>query len=342
MARKTKIVQYTNENKINKINTKNKKIVKQFLQDKSRKVSPDTIKNYQSDLNIFFCYIMENCDNVYFPDIQPIDYSSFFSFGVDDLGWGSSRFARMRSVLSSFSDFFETFFYEQYPTFRNRINKIIEPLPNEAVRKKTILSDEDLQLVLDYLKDKNPTYAFVVALAAYSGCRIRELIQFDIDSLDNKRLFLSDIFYETTNKIRCKGHGKNGLQINKYVIKKLIDPYLERYLQYRQTIVDKTHTQNNALILKENGEAAQVSSLNAWRVIWEKDLEKKYNKKFHLYFHNYRHYFTTKLSRMGLSKDIIMLIVGWKSDMVEVYNDVSAKERNWDKDIAKLKNGLDI
>jgi hypothetical protein len=46
------------------------------------------------------------------------------------------------------------FFDEEAPTFKNIINTIIEPIPKDAVRKKTILTKEDVQLLFDVLESQ--------------------------------------------------------------------------------------------------------------------------------------------------------------------------------------------
>lgn len=272
LPRKTFKKVTTSPELIEKINPKNQKLIDLFLKSKGRKCSDATLKNYHSDLNIFFCWVVNNCENKYFPDIKKFEMSDFFSYTIDELKWSGKRFARMRSTLSSLSDVFLKFFEEDYPKFRNYINSVIEPIPKEPVREKTVLTDEEIKKLLDYLdsNEKFVTEACVLALAIYSGCRISELVQFNINTLDENVTAYGNQFLETTHKIRTKGSGKQGKLLNKYIIKDLFMPYYKKYLNHRQEIVEKTKSESNALFLQNSGKPVKVSTLRSWSEDWEK------------------------------------------------------------------------
>ena len=335
MARKTYKKVVTSKELISKINPKNKKLIELFLKTKGRKCSDATLKNYASDLNIFFCWVVNNCDNKYFPDIKKFEMNDFFSFAMDKLKWSGKRFARMRSTLSSLSDVFLKFFEEDYPKFRNYINNVIESVPKDPVREKTILSDEDIKRLLEHLTEdeKYITESCVLALAIYSGCRISEIVQFNIDTINIDNLAYGNVFLETTHKIRTKGAGKQGKMLNKYIIKDLFLPYYHKYLEKRKEIVKRTKTDSNNLFLQNNGKPVKLSTLRSWTKSWNLFLGED------LYFHALRHYFVTALTKKGLSDELIISIVGWSSaDMKKIYTDIDDKDRNWDKDLNKLES----
>ena len=85
MARKTFKKITTSPELIEKICNDNKKLMKLFLQDKNRKCSDATIKGYTSDLNIFFCWVVDNADNKFYPNIKKYEISNFFTFCIDEL-----------------------------------------------------------------------------------------------------------------------------------------------------------------------------------------------------------------------------------------------------------------
>ena len=60
MSRKTFKMQTTTPELLEQINSENKKLAEQFLKEKNSRSSSLTIKNYESDLNIFFVW------NLYF------------------------------------------------------------------------------------------------------------------------------------------------------------------------------------------------------------------------------------------------------------------------------------
>ena len=203
------------------------------------------------------------------------------------------------------------------------------------MREKTVLSDSDIKKLLDYLDsdEKHVTEACVLALAIYSGCRISELIQFNIDTINEDTTAYGNMFLETTHKIRTKGAGKQGKMLNKYIIKDLFLPYYHKYLEKRKEIVKRTKTDSNNLFLQNNGKPVKLSTLRSWTKSWNLFLGED------LYFHALRHYFVTALTKKGLSDELIISIVGWSSaDMKKIYTDIDDKDRNWDKDLNKLES----
>lgn len=334
MGRKTFRKVITSEELILRINPRNKKLMELFIKDKNRKCSDATIKNYTSDLNIFFCWVVNDCDNKFFADIKKFEFSDFFSFCIDELKWNGKRFARMRSVLSSLSECVIKYYDEDYPTFRNIINTVIESVPKESVREKTILEDEDLVSLLTWLSERNyVSDSCILTLAVYGGCRISELTQFTIDTIDLDNTAYDGFFLETTHKIRTKGFGKGGKPLNKFIIKDLFLPYFQAYLKEREEIVRRTNTESKALFLQKNGKPVTNNTLNSWKNKWERFLKQD------LYYHCLRHYFVTKLTKLGLSDEIIIAIVGWTSvEMKKIYTDIEDKDKDWSKDLSKLSS----
>ena len=85
MARETFKKVITSEEKWAEVNSKNKKLMDRFLKEKSTRCSSVTIKNYRSDLKIFFTWNMEENDDKYFPNIKKLDFSDFFAYGVEEI-----------------------------------------------------------------------------------------------------------------------------------------------------------------------------------------------------------------------------------------------------------------
>ena len=337
MGRKTFKKVITSEELKSQINKKNIKLMELFLKDKDRKCSPKTIKGYASDLNIFFCWnVMEN-ENKFYPDIRKSEISMFFSYCIDELKWNGKRFARMRSVLSGLSDIVIKYYDDEYPTFRNFINSVIESIPKPEVREKTILTDKEADLLLKELKDrKEYQQACFLALAMFSGCRIAELEQFTVDLIDENNVAFGGVMLETTRKLRCKGFGKEGHVIYKYIIKDLFLPYLKLWLPEREKILkEKGKSEEKGLFIKSNGDRATQNVFRGWIEKWEDIINKP------LYPHMLRHRLVTYLASLGLSSDYIVAIVGWKdSKMVNIYNDLEDKDREW-KDSDKLQKIID-
>lgn len=321
---------------IEKVNARNKTLIKRFLKEKNTRAADSTINGYASDLNIFFVWNLLYNDDKYFVDIKKLEFADFFSYGVEELKWSSNRFSRMRSVLSSLSNFIEKFYDEDFPMYRNIILKSIELMPKVPVREKTILSEEQVNNLLDFLKNKKnkPQEACLLALAIGSGARVSEWLRFTTDIIDENNTAFDDLFLETLKEIKTKGRTKQGKMLYKYIIKDIFLSYYKEWLPIREKIMEENNQEHNFIFIKKDGSPAEVDTVRSWIRKWEKFLGVDF------YPHCLRHYIVTHLTRLGLESDFIIEIMGWtSSDMYKVYNDLTAKEKKW-KNIGKLKDHL--
>ncbi|TVY09974.1 tyrosine-type recombinase/integrase [Paenibacillus cremeus] len=336
MPRKTFKKQITSPELTEQINQKNKKLIDRFLKEKNTRCSDTTIEAYTSDLNIFFTWNLLNNENKFFIEIKKIEFADFFSYCVEELKWGSARFGRMKSCLSSLSEFIIRYYDEDHPNFRNVILKAIESMPRNPVREKTILSEEQVNSLLNHLKNEisRPQEACLLALAIASGARVSEWLRFTTDIIDENNTAFEDMFLETTKKIKTKGRTKTGKMIEKYIIKDIFLPYYKDWLVERERIMNDKGKDHNSIFIKRDGEPATVETVRGWIEKWELFLGVPF------YPHCLRHFITTYMSRLGMSSDFIVEVMGWNStDMVKVYNDLTAKEKKW-KDLEKLKDHL--
>lgn len=321
------------DERLEKVNPKNMNLIAQFLKEKSTRTSPTTIEVYRSNLHIFFVWNMLYNDNKFYVDIKKIEISDFFVYATDTMKLGSSRQNNLRSTLSSLSNFIIKFYDEDYPEFRNNILNIIETAPKEFRRKKTILSDEEVQLLLDTLEKDKPQEACWVALASCSGARFSEILRWEVDLIDENNTAFGDIFLETTREIKTKGRGKSGKMIYKYIIKDKFLPYYNAWLGKRAEILKENGLDHNFLFIKQNGEPATPSVIDGWTRGFTKILGKP------IYAHAFRHYLTTLLLYRKIPTNFIQALFGWESsDMVEVYSDLSVKDLDWSEEMSLLKD----
>ncbi len=309
-----------------KVNSENKNLMTKFLKEKNTRSSDTTVLGYESDLKIFFTYNhLENSDK-HFTEIRKLEFADFFSYCVQDLKWGSARFSRMRSVLSSFSQFLEKFYDDSFPNFRNIILKSIESMPKVEVREKTILSEKQCEDLLYYLSETldDSQTACILALALASGSRFSELLRFTTDILDENHTSFNDIFMETTSKIKTKGRTRTGKLLSKYIIKEIFLPYYKKWLIDREKIMKENNKEHNFLFIKIDGSPAVSGTIRSMVPKMTKFLGVPF------YFHSCRHYFTTFLSKKGLPSALIQEIVGWSSiSMISIYDDTSVKDKTW-------------
>ena len=320
---------------IKQINPENVKLMERFLKNFATKRSPKSVVVYRSNLNIFFCWNVEFNENVFFVDFKKYMLLDFFDYCCTELKWSSNRYSQMHSCLSSFSTFIEDIYDEQYPNFRNLLPKI-EKLPKEFVRKKSVFSKEDIDGLMDWLGEINkPQEQCLLALMVSSGARASELTRFTTDSIDEENTAFEDLFLETTKEIQIKGRGTNGKQAVRYIIKDSFLPYYKKWLSIRAKIMEENGETHDSIFIKNDGKPAETSTIRSWMEKWDNALNK------HLYPHSLRHLFVTNCIRSGLQPDFIQEIIAWSSsDMVQLYNDLTLKERKWEG-LDKFKKALD-
>jgi len=319
------------------VNPENRKLAEQFLKEKGSRSSSLTIRGYESDLNIFMVWNLQNNENKNFTDIRKIEFSNFFSFCVESLQWGSSRSARMKAALSSFSNFIEKFFDSEFPAFRNIILRAVESMPKELKREKTVLSEEQINGLFNYLDNelKDVQLSCWLALAIGSGARFSELLRFTTDILDLSHLAFNDLFIEALKPIKTKGRGKSGKMLIKYIIKDIFVERYKKWLAVRESILIKNNKSHNSIFIKSNGDPAMGSTIRTWIKKIEEYL------KVPTYPHLFRHYYTSYLVKAGLPNDLIQEICGWQSEgMIKIYNDATLKDRTF-SELDNLKQLLD-
>lgn len=314
------------------VNPENIKLRDSFLKEKKIRSSQTTIEGYRGDLNILFCWLLLYCENKRFVDLKKLEFAEFFGFCVDELRFGSARYGRMKSCLSSFSNFIERFLDDDYPQFKNIILKSVESMPNNPVRDKTILTEEEVNNIFKRLEeDKEYQILCWFALAASSGCRFSELLRFTTDLINPENTAFDGIFLETTKSIKTKGRGRNGKMLVKYILKDIFIDKYNLWMVERQNILEKTGQNHNFIFVKKDGSPADNSTARGWV-----DKIQLYTEKS-FYAHALRHWFTTALFRAGLPSELVQEIVGWSSEsMPKLYNDLEIKDRKW-KELENLK-----
>lgn len=344
MPRETLKKKITDDEVIKKINKKNVTLTSRFIKNFQTKRSPLSVKVYESNFNIFFCWNVIYNNNKFFVDIKKIEFMDFFDYASIELGWSPARYAQMWSSLNSLSTFIENILDDEYPDFKNQVKKI-EKSPKNAVRKKTILTEEQVINLLNYLEVEisHPQEACLLALLAFSGVRISEAFEFTTDIIDINNDSYNGLFLETTEEIKTKGRGRNGKMIHKYILKAPFLPYYMNWIKERNEIMDKYGQTHNKLFIKPDGTPAIVTSARSWIKKWEKYLTEMEpsntdKKKIVFYPHCMRHWFCTYLAKKQIPQDLIVELFGWSSsEMYSIYNDMTAKDREW-KELENLRD----
>lgn len=323
MGRKIQHNNIVTEDLLTQCNPENIELGNDFL-DYLRSIdrSPNTIDAYKHDLSIFWTYLLIHCNNKFFINLTKRDISKYQSYCLTEYKWSPARMRRVKSTLSSLSNYVENMLDDEFEDFRPIIRKIENPA-NEKVFTKTVLEDNQLENLLNQLaENKKYDKACMLALAMNSGRRKSELPRFKVSYFDDENIIYGSL-YKTPEQVKTKGRGSRGKMLTLYVLSKPFKPYLDLWMNYRK----ENGIESEWLFPKKvNGEyldePMDAKTLDSWADTFSKMLN------IDFYWHSLRHYFTTACSRSGLPDDVIQTLIGWNSlDMVTLYKDIDADEQ---------------
>ncbi len=140
MGRSTTYNRITTSEKISKINPSNNTLKAEFLGYlRAVNRSNGTIYQYSKDLDIFFCWNLDVNNNKDFTKISKREFVMFQHHSVTEWHWSPNRIRRVKSAISSMSNFIENILDEEegYENYHSIIRKIESPVI-ELVREKTV------------------------------------------------------------------------------------------------------------------------------------------------------------------------------------------------------------
>ena len=321
MGRQTKMNSITSPELIAQINKDNINLKNDFLNYmRATHKSLGTINSYDSDLNIFFVWVLQNANNKKFIEINKRDIIAYQNWLIYDNGNSSARVRRLKAAISSLSNYCENILADddpEYKDFRSIVRKIENP-PMQAAREKTVWEEEELDELLAKLTDKKQyEKACYLALAMCSGRRKAELCRFKVSDFNDDKLVCGNALYKSS-PIKTKGRG-GGKMICCYTLAKKFKPYLDAWINERRELgIDSEWLFPNR---SNPSEHIPISTANSWAETYTRLSGKE------SYIHSLRHYFTTSLARAGIPDGVIQSIINWSSaDMVRLYKDIDADE----------------
>ena len=321
MGRKTKRNSITSPELLAQVNEKNKELKKEFLNYlKAINRSDGTLTQYGNDLDIFFCWVLQNADNKEFTKVTKRDIIAFQGWLINNNENSPARVRRIKATISSMSNFCENILSDEedeYASFRSIVRKIENP-PLQAVREKTVWEEDQLEDLLGKLtEERQYEKACALALGLYSGRRKAELCRFRISDFADDKLVCGGALYKS-DPIKTKGRG-DGKMIPCYTLAKKFRPYFDRWMKERaEKGIESEWLFPDPL---NPDEQITISTMNSWANTFSKMSGEDF------YWHSLRHAFTTNLAKSGIPDGVIQSIVNWESaDMVRLYKDIDADE----------------
>lgn len=319
MPRKTKQNDITSKELLVQVNPQNIELLADFLNYlRSVQRSETTIAGYENDIQIAWVWCLQNNSNRFFVDWTKRNIIAYQNWLLNEHLNSPARIRRLKAALSSLSNYIESVLDDEFPNFRNIINKVENPA-NRLVREKTVWEDDDLEDLLERLTEKGDfEKACMLALGIYSGRRKAELCRFKVSDFSDANLVCEGALYKSS-PIKTKGKG-GGKYINCYTLAKKFKPYLDAWMSERERLgihsewLFPSHTNTD--------EQIGIGTLNSWANTFSRISGRDF------YFHSLRHAFTTSLVRAGIPDSVITQIVGWESaDMCKIYTDIDADEQ---------------
>ncbi|WP_064198975.1 tyrosine-type recombinase/integrase [Brevibacillus brevis] len=186
----------------------NQTITEEFLNQQH--LSDKTLTQYRSALRIFFRFVHDQCMNKPIYELKARDALKYQNF-LMARGLSSSAVKLKRSVVSSLCGFVELYYGEDYPLFRNIYNKQIPNPPKALKNEKKPLTEEELQLLIKTLEEREEWQMLAYIQFSYStGARREEVRQLLKEVVDYSKVKGKP--YYLTHTIRCKGRSKQGKQ----------------------------------------------------------------------------------------------------------------------------------
>jgi len=222
MAETAKRLPEVTDEQWGKVNKFNREITEEFLLE-STELSPKTRVQYASALRIFFWWVYENCDDKSILEIKSRDFLKYQNFLVRR-GLSSSGVRFKRASISSLNGYIMLYYEDLYPTFKNFITKKIPAPAHNEVHVKQPMNDEEWQLLLKTLEEREEWQKIAYLLFTYSaGCRraesrqiLKEVVDYEptikekiVKNPDGTEETKKVIFYQT-HTVRCKGKGDVG------------------------------------------------------------------------------------------------------------------------------------
>lgn len=320
MPRKTQMNEITSPELISQILPENRILLKDFM-DYLRSIqrSETTIAAYENDIQIAFVWNLKFNGNKEFYNWTKRNVVAYQNWLLNNNGNSPARVRRLKASLSSLSNYIENVLDDEYPGFRNIINKVESPVIT-PVREKTVFTEEQIETLLNTLTEKKKyDKACAVALALYSGRRKSELLRFKVSDFDDSHLTCGGSLYRS-DPIKTKGRGTQGKMLECYTLAKQFKPYLDNWMRYREE--NNIHSEWLFPDSEQPGLTMTIVTLNSWAEVFSRMMG------IDFYWHALRHMTVTNFKRAGIPDSVIQSYIGWSDlSMVSVYSDLKADEQ---------------
>jgi len=279
---------------------------------KLQNMTPESIRHYQANLNIFIQYLDEH-------DISPLDLDvdtlrNFLSYLMEER---QVKFKTLENYFSVLSSFYDYLMFEGHVDtnlvlpFRKRYLKRYKNGQEQSTRQ--LLSVEQLSTLVSAVMD--PRDRAMIVLLAKTGIRRGEMLKLDVSDIDWSE---GSAMLKPTPK-----------RSNRRVF---FDDEASRALHRWMRVRDKLETSSDALFVSYQT-GSRLSRNAAWKAIVNPAIKLGFHNadsdKFEDHFgpHCLRHWFTTHLIRSGMPREYVKELRGdRRAEAIDIYHHIDAAE----------------
>lgn len=247
---------------------------------RNKGLTTETIKAFEYDLNLFIRYMQNKpVDEITHHDIEE------FLFHCQEVRHNSDQ--AICRKFTSLNSFYKTLIKKEYINIINPMDKLDKPKIRRKV--KDYLTEDEISKIFEYLESTKDLRGLALFHLAYaSACRITELYQLDVDTLDmNKREF----------KVVGKGQ------------KERICFFSERAKKHIQRYLDSRDDSLPSLFVSREHNRWSKRAIQ----IFVSKTSNAVGIKKHITPHSIRHSILTNLRLKGLPLEDLQLLAGHES-----------------------------
>lgn len=314
-----KYVKYVTNEKLEKINPKNAKLVDKYFSFKNMNLSDDTKKSYMSDFNQWLVYIMEHHDNQYILDVlEDVDdmvdlLEDYMAFCTTFLGNNERRIQRRMASISSFFGYLrrKRKIRENPIEFMERPSLKAGEKPQVVQTFLTIKQVEEIRQKLEELGDIQLEMYFEVALTTMA--RVKALNSIRIEQINFEEGVIERVIE------------KEGYEVDLYP-SDLSMELINKWLDYRK---EQDIECEYLFIGKYNGKWDQISK-STMQMGWVKKIGDLIGVP-QLHNHDFRHSYSSIMYNSGMKLEDVQGLLHHQSPDVTLKHYIK-------KDASKIKD----
>ena len=263
---------FFDKEKWDKVNKWNKNALEDFnLELKSQRKSPQTIKQYNNDIRIFFIWVYDEFDNCPIYNLKKKQLRKFI-LDMTDKGMSPARVNRMKSCISSLYTYLEDD-DECEEVEMNHMSKV-KSVQKEEVREIIFLTTEEVDAIRNrLLKEEKYQLCLFLDIATETGIRHNEIHQIKKDWIVKDKNY-------TTNKVIGKRRKQFYVPIH--------DRTRESYDLYMQ---QRGEDDIEELWINYRGEPLSYEGMYNWVLYFRKILEEETGEYKEINVHSFRHFY---------------------------------------------------